>query len=197
MDPRITNYIEHVRSICATRLSPNSTVKLVREAAADLVVEPPALDEEHLIAPLDGYGRNLLHRDPDSGFTVVAMIWPPGSGGEPHDHGTWGIAAVSEGMIRITSFDREDSGSVPGHARLTERSWIDAGPGAVACVLPPHDEYHQVRNLTDERAISIHTYGADIRYCNAYDVEQQTTEVQYPTWTRRPALVGLGSAPSE
>ena len=32
---------------------------------------------------------------------MIAMVWPPGAGGDPHDHCTWGVVAVSEGPVLV------------------------------------------------------------------------------------------------
>lgn len=183
MDQRIAEYIESVRETCAKPLAARTRLNLIREAAGRLAAEPVALEESLRFAPEGGYGRNLIHEDPDHGFCVVAMIWPPGAGGLPHDHQTWGVAAVTEGSIRITDFEREDDGSDPERAVVTPRCSIDAGPGAVAIVLPPHDDCHQVSNITGELAISIHTYGKNIVACHAFDPERGSCEMLHPVYT--------------
>ena len=138
---------------------------------------PPKLGPEHRTVPKSTdaswppYGRNLFHRDP-TGFVVIAMVWPPGVGGGPHDHGTWGVVGVLEGNVRVTDFERQDDGSDPDRADLLELDSGIAGPGAVADVLPPHRDFHAVGNASeDEWALTLHTYGRDICRCRSVDLE--------------------------
>jgi len=184
MDERLAKYIESIRTICSKPLSPRTQLDQIRQAAVVLAAEPVKLDESLRFAPEGGYGRNLILKDPAYGFCVVAMIWPPNSGGLPHDHGTWGVSAVTEGNIRITDFEREDDGSDPDHAVITPKCTIDAGPGAVATVLPPHNDCHQVSNVSKtELAVSIHTYGKSITACNVFDPDRNSCEVLHPVYT--------------
>ncbi len=170
MHPTISRYVERVRSICEEPLSDAGRLRRIRAAAADLVKEPLPLDEDlRRIPEGEGYGRNLIYRDPDHGFVVIAMVWPPNTGGDPHDHQTWGVVAVAEGTVRIENFVRLDDGHAPEHADLEEACTIEGTPGAVGYVLPPHEDIHAISNPSpDAMAISIHTYGRDIVDCNLF-----------------------------
>ncbi|HLU40483.1 MAG TPA: hypothetical protein VK081_13955 [Planctomycetota bacterium] len=172
MDPRLEHYIELVRRIVAQRWSDAGTVHRVRDAARELVARPLVLDPAARAMPAHGYGRNLLWRDPDHGFVVIAMAWPPGLCGAPHDHGTWGVVAVVEGEVTITDYERDDDGRDGDRAVLREVGTTVAGPGSVATVLPPHRDFHRVGNASPTAgALSLHTYGADVRHCHVFDAD--------------------------
>lgn len=162
LDARLVRYFEDVRAIAAQPLSPSAKVRRVRELASALVAAPLVVGPEFRRFPERGYGRNLLYRDPDHGFVVIAMVWPPASGGLPHDHGTWGVVAVAEGEVEVTNFEREDDGRDETHASLRSLGVVHGRPGATATVLPPHEDFHSVRNPSRERfAMTIHTYGCE------------------------------------
>lgn len=172
MDAALTRYIKSVRAICDEGWSMSAKVRRIREAAARLVEKPLKLSKEHRFVPKEGYGRNLIYRDPKHGFVVIAMVWPPGSGGCPHDHKTWGVVAVAEGPVRIVNYEREDDGKDRVRARLRESARIEGKPGAVGYVLPPHEDIHAISNPSGaELSISIHTYGRDIRRCKMYQLD--------------------------
>ncbi len=179
MNPALANYVEAVRGICSEPISDSAKVRRIRKAAGDLVAAPLELTEELLEVPTgEGYGRNLIHRDPDHGFVVIAMVWPPSTGGQPHDHGTWGVVAVAEGTVRIENYYRDDDGSDPAHASLVAACTIDGTPGDTGYVLPPHEDVHAISNPSADRmAISIHTYGCDIRDCRMFDRQGNVTPV--------------------
>jgi len=182
MDPHLTEYVGRVREIVRGAWSPTTRLRLVREAATAMAAREIRLSERARHLPETGHGRNLIHRDP-SGFVVIAMVWPPGEGGKPHDHGTWGVVAVAEGKLQVSHYEREDDGSREGYARLRETERIQAGPGAVAHVLPPHEDFHNVENVSDRPALSIHTYGKDICQCNTVDLETGKMTVFRPLYT--------------
>lgn len=162
LDARLVRYFEDVRAIAAQPLSPSAKVRRVRELASALVAAPLVVGPEFRRFPERGYGRNLLYRDPDHGFVVIAMVWPPASGGLPHDHGTWGVVAVAEGEVEVTNFEREDDGRDETHASLRSLGVVHGRPGATATVLPPHEDFHSVRNAMDHGvAVTIHTYGQE------------------------------------
>jgi predicted metal-dependent enzyme (double-stranded beta helix superfamily) len=177
LDPRLSDYLATLRTLMAAPLSEATRLRRAREAALELAARPVVLAPEDRRVPASGYGRNLLHRDP-SGFVVIAMVWPPGTGGRPHDHGTWGVVAVTEGEVEVTNFEREDDGSDVARRILRPLGTIRAGVGAVATVLPPHDDFHSVRNAGRERlAVTIHTYGCEPRRSNVVDLATGATEI--------------------
>ncbi len=117
------------------------------------------------------YSKYLLYKAEDDSFIVVAMVWRPGATTPIHDHQTWGVIGVLQGREEETRYDKIDDGSVLGHAEIRKAASISHGPGEVSvCCLPQYD-IHSVKNIGDEVAISIHTYGGDqssIESC-AYD----------------------------
>lgn len=171
LDPRLARYIDQVRAIAAQPLSEAAKLRRVRDAAAQLVSRPVELSPEDRRVPARGYGRNLLHKDPETGFVVIAMVWPAGQGGPPHDHGCWGVVAVAEGQVDVTNYEREDDGRDPARAVLRPVGTLRATPGAVAWVLPPHEDFHSVVNPSQERAaVTIHTYGREPHDFNRVDL---------------------------
>lgn len=183
MPNSLDQYVRRVREVLSSHPSKTEIVAAVSEAAQLLIEDPPILTEQQRSAPEGGYGRNLLYKDADDGWVVVAMVWPPGVEGPAHDHGVWGVVAVTEGKVRIVNYDRTDDGSDPNSRQLVERERIEAGRGAITTVLPPEGDWHLVGNAADDcLAVSIHTYGADLRRCRAVDLETgkvRTVEMQY------------------
>lgn len=178
LDPRLASYIERVRAIAGAPLSEVAKLRRVREAARELVAQPVRIAPEDRRHPSTGYGRNLLYKDPDSGFVVIAMVWPAGQGGLPHDHGCWGVVAVAEGEVEVTNFEREDDGRDPRRAKLNPLATIRATPGAVAWVLPPHEDFHAVVNPSREHAaLTIHTYGREPREFTRVELASGTASI--------------------
>lgn len=179
LDPRITNYVERVRASCRGGPATRARLDELRAHAAELVSKPLALPASRKVIPAKGYGRNLLHRDEEHGFVVLAMVWPGGIGGHPHDHQTWGVVAIAEGEIEVIDYAERALDTKGDRVHLTQRSRIVGGPGATAFVLPPDDDLHRVTNAhATKPALSIHTYGRHIDRCRVFELDPRTNEAR-------------------
>jgi predicted metal-dependent enzyme (double-stranded beta helix superfamily) len=81
----------------------------------------------------------------------VALVWRPGQITRIHDHVTWCVLGVIQGVEHEELFDA-------GLRRVGES---DNHVGHVSGFAPPGD-IHRVHNTGDETAISIHVYGTDV-----------------------------------
>jgi hypothetical protein len=101
-----------------------------------------------------GYQTNLVHAEPDGSFSVVVMVWRPGQRTPVHDHLTWCVTAVLQGTEYEEVFANRGD-----HLETVGRN---ANPvGTVSGFAPPGD-IHQVTNIGDAVAVSMHVYGTDI-----------------------------------
>jgi 3-mercaptopropionate dioxygenase len=105
--------------------------------------------------PVD-YQCHVLHTEPDGSFSVTAMVWRPGQVTPIHDHVTWCVFGVVQGVEYEELYALSDDGS---HLRDVGRSQNNRGD--VSGFAPPGD-IHRVRNIGSEVAVSLHVYGADI-----------------------------------
>ena len=115
----------------------------------------------------DHYARRLLHADPQSRYTVIAMTWGPGQGTPLHDHGgSWGSVCVYRGIVRVTPY--EPLGEPDGDVwQFRKDASIDAGRGGISSVIPP-DDYHTIENPFDEAAVSIHVYRGEMQTAGCF-----------------------------
>lgn len=105
---------------------------------------------------------HLLAEAPDDAWAVFSVVLPPGHTTPVHDHLTWGLVGVHEGIEEETSFERLDAGDRPGFARLRPVATTRYQPGQIACVVPPAREIHRIHNPSGAASCSIHVYGRDI-----------------------------------
>jgi predicted metal-dependent enzyme (double-stranded beta helix superfamily) len=114
----------------------------------------PTLDvltaEQRLGSP-DDYRAHTLHVDPDGSFSIVALVWRPGQTTRIHDHLTWCVFGVIQGIEHEELFDVD--------LNLVGRN--ENHVGDVSGFAPPGD-IHRVCNTGETTAISIHIYGTDI-----------------------------------
>jgi 3-mercaptopropionate dioxygenase len=103
-----------------------------------------------------GYRCHLLHAEPDGSFSVTAMVWRPGQVTPIHDHVTWCVFGVVQGIEYEERYALSADGSC-----LAEVGRSQNAAGVVSGFAPPGD-IHRVRNIGHDVAISLHVYGADI-----------------------------------
>jgi predicted metal-dependent enzyme (double-stranded beta helix superfamily) len=105
-----------------------------------------------------GHDRSqTLHVEPDGTFSVVALVTRPGQATSIHDHTTWCVVAVIDGVEQEERFELDSTG-----AHLTPIGERVDRAGSVAGFAPPGD-IHRVSNVGTTVGISLHIYGTDIR----------------------------------
>jgi 3-mercaptopropionate dioxygenase len=102
------------------------------------------------------YNSEVLHSEPDGSFSIVALVWLPGQMTPIHDHVTWCVFGVIQGMEWEELFELDERG-----ACLVKAGYRLNQTGEVSGFAPPGD-IHRVRNAGDLAAISIHIYGTDL-----------------------------------
>ena len=145
-----------VRSVVDRHVDWRQTARLVaRELQQNL---PPAdvLTPDQRLGDADGYRSYPLHIEPDGTFSVVALVWRPGQVTPIHDHVTWCVFAVVQGVEHEELFMLDEQ-----RACLVAAGTSTNEAGDVSGFAPPGD-IHRVRNVGDQTAISIHVYGTDV-----------------------------------
>jgi predicted metal-dependent enzyme (double-stranded beta helix superfamily) len=128
-----------------------STADSVAEVLRDYLPTPEAA----LGGAVEPHSR-LLHVEPDSTFSIQAIVWPQGRVTKIHDHLTWCVFGVIQGVLdeERFAFDSRDEALVPD-GRTTNAI------GVVTGFAPPGD-IHRVSNTGAGTAVSIHVYGTDL-----------------------------------
>lgn len=105
-------------------------------------------------------------------YSLQIFVWPPGSKTKIHDHSCWGAFCCVIGCLSEERYERLDSGSQPGHARLRKvwrRRW--RGEDGTSTLLPYEGGIHRVGNPTYSKAISVHLYGPRIGGVDGQDYD--------------------------
>jgi 3-mercaptopropionate dioxygenase len=127
------------------------TARLVADQLRAHLPGPDVLTPEQRLGSPDGQASHTLHVEPDGSFSIIAVVWRPGQVTRIHDHTTWCVFGVIQGVEHEDVFDADLN--LIGHS--------DAVVGDVNGFAPPGD-IHRVHNTGDEVAISIHIYGTDV-----------------------------------
>jgi predicted metal-dependent enzyme (double-stranded beta helix superfamily) len=140
---------------------------------ADTFLEP-----RHFRSEPGHYTRNLIYDTPDDSLSLYAIVWQPGQWTPVHDHGSWGVVGVIEGVLEERNYVRlsPDRGADQG-IELARGGLILLGRGAVTSFVPNPDHIHVTGVPLDRpRAVSLHLYGRMMNSFNTYDVAAGTRQ---------------------
>lgn len=134
------------------------------------------LEPQHYQSSAVGYARNLIYDAPDASLSLYAIVWLPGQWTPVHDHGSWGVVGVVEGVLEERSYVR----LLP--ERLTDKDinlarggTILLRHGSVTSFVPNPDHIHITGVPIDRpRAVSLHLYGRTMNDFNIYDLAART-----------------------
>jgi predicted metal-dependent enzyme (double-stranded beta helix superfamily) len=147
----LAELIDGTRAAIARNASGADTAQLVAARLREHLPGPEILTPDQRRGSPDTYQSHTLHIEPDGSFSIIAVVWRPGQLTRIHDHLTWCVVGVIQGVEHEELFD----------ADLTPVGAADQHVGDVTGFAPPGD-IHRVHNTADTTAISIHVYGVDV-----------------------------------
>ena len=106
-----------------------------------------------------GYSQSCVYLDPEARFSMILLMWRNGQFTPVHNHRTWGVVTVLEGLERETQYEAI---GVADDVEVREASAESYPAGTVAWFDPP-DDIHRVENAGRDLAMSLHIYGCDYR----------------------------------
>ena len=145
-----------VRAGVAEHTNWADTAELVASALERHLPSPSILTAEQRAGNPQTYESEVLHSEPDGSFSIVALVWRPGQVTPIHDHVTWCVFGVIQGVEWEELFELDEQ-----RGSLVEAGYQVNETGEVSGFAPPGD-IHRVRNAGDSTAISIHIYGTDV-----------------------------------
>jgi predicted metal-dependent enzyme (double-stranded beta helix superfamily) len=161
------------RAVERSRAEPADCVLALAPLMLDLLGSAGTfLEPRHFRSDNAHYARNLIYALPDKSLSLYSLVWLPGQWTPVHDHGSWGVVGVLEGVLEERSYVRvspdrdadEDIELVRGGVVLLAR-------GAVTTFVPNPDHIHVTGVPADRpRAVSLHLYGRMMSSFNIYDV---------------------------
>ena len=148
---RLSPLVAGIRTAVERHAGWAETAQLVADQLRRHLPTPDVLTAEQRLGSPDDYCAHNLYVEPDGSFSIVALVWRPGQVTRIHDHVTWCVLGVIQGVEHEELFD----------ADLNLIGESDNHVGDVSGFAPPGD-IHRVHNTTAETAISIHIYGTDV-----------------------------------
>jgi predicted metal-dependent enzyme (double-stranded beta helix superfamily) len=152
----IDELVSAVRSVVQRGSGSRETAQLVVSELERHLPSADVLTPDQKRGDEAGFRSHVLHTEPDGTFSIVALVWRPGQITPIHDHVTWCVYGVVQGVAYEELFTLDESNSCLLKAGKSAK-WV----GDVSGFAPPGD-IHRVRNLGSRVAISIHVYGTDV-----------------------------------
>lgn len=134
------------------------------------------LRAEHFRSSPDHYTRNAIYISDDESLSLYALVWLPGQWTPVHDHGSWGVVGVLQGVLEERSYMSAD-GEIRADSgiRLKRGGTILLDHGSVTTFVPNPDHIHVTGVSPDrERVVSLHLYGRNMNSFHVYDIAAGT-----------------------
>jgi predicted metal-dependent enzyme (double-stranded beta helix superfamily) len=164
--PEIRALIAEAERVSAVLVDPAARVDALRPAFAALLAADGWLPE-NCARPDDtskmggGIGQYALYRAADRSLCLFSLVVPAGASTPVHDHLAWGLVGIYRGRQDETVYRRLDDGRDPARARLDVAKRQELGAGECYSLLPPTDDIHYVKTISEAPSISIHLLAND------------------------------------
>jgi len=126
----------------------------------ELLRSPDSMPEESFKPRKDRFANNLIYIPDDKIFSVIGGVFLPGQATPIHDHFTWALIGICEGVERESYYTRIDDGSNPKVAVIKKASERINKKGHVTAL--GKAGIHRIENVSDKPSLSVHVYGLDI-----------------------------------
>jgi len=152
----LSELVRAIRAVVNQHSDWQATADLVADVLGRNLPSPAILTARQRRGDAAHYQTHVLHIERDGSFSVLALVWRPGQVTPIHDHVTWCVFGVIQGVEHEELYTLDAGGD-----SLVESGNSTNHTGEVAGFAPPGD-IHRVRNPGPGTAISIHVYGTDI-----------------------------------
>ena len=87
------------------RAEPADCVLALAPLMLDLIDQAGSfLEPQHYRSDPGSYARNLVYDAGDESLSLYSIVWLPGQWTPVHDHGSWGVVGVVEGVLEEGSY---------------------------------------------------------------------------------------------
>jgi predicted metal-dependent enzyme (double-stranded beta helix superfamily) len=164
--PEIRALVDETRRLTAEIADTPARVEALRPAFGKLLAAENWLPKEYGEPDLKsgmggGIGQYALYRAEDGSLCLFSLVIPPGAQTPIHDHLAWGLIGVYRGVQHETVYRRMDDGRDESQATLEIARHQTVKHGEFYTLLPPLDDIHYVKTVSDTPSISIHLLAND------------------------------------
>jgi 3-mercaptopropionate dioxygenase len=162
--PEIRELISEARRLTDEIPDTAARVEALKPAFSRLLAADGWLPEAYASPDLTsgmggGIGQYALYREED--LCLFSLVIPAGAETPVHDHLAWGLIGVYRGRQDETVYRRLDDGCDDAHADLEVSKRQTMETGDFYALLPPRDDIHFVKTVSDVPSVSIHLLAND------------------------------------
>jgi len=162
----VRDIVTETQRIVASIAEPAARVEALKPAFARLLRSegwlPDACAEPDTTSKMGGgIGQYALYRAEDGSMCLFSLVVPVGAETPVHDHLAWGIVGIYRGVQDETVYRRLDDGAIAERAVLETSKTQRLAPGECYALLPPADDIHYVKTVSDVPSVSIHLLAND------------------------------------
>jgi 3-mercaptopropionate dioxygenase len=175
--PALARFVDQARAQARLLTDPADCVLALAPLMLDLIDQAGSfLQPQHYRDSDAGYTRNLVFDEADASLSLYAIVWRPGQWTPVHDHGSWGVVGVVEGVLEERSYVRLNADrSADEGIDLARGGTLLLQRGSVTSFVPNPDHIHVTGVPADRaRALSLHLYGRTMSDFNLYDLPSRT-----------------------
>ena len=164
--PHVRALIDETRRLTAAIPDAAGRVSALAPAFARLLADDQWLPEQCAVPDQasgmgGGIGQYALYRAEDGSLCLFSLVVPAGSATPVHDHLAWGLVGIYRGQQQETVYRRLDDGQDQARADLEISKQQTLSAGQFYTLLPPLDDIHYVKTVSDAPSISIHLLAND------------------------------------
>jgi predicted metal-dependent enzyme (double-stranded beta helix superfamily) len=164
--PSFQALVEATRRATDAHADLGARVHALRPAFAALLAAEGWLPDQYAQPDLEsgmggGIGQYALYRSENGSLCLFSLVIPPGVSTPVHDHLAWGVIGVYRGRQHETIYRRLDDGADPARAQLEIARQQVVDRGEFYTLLPPTDDIHYVKTVSDTPSVSIHLLAND------------------------------------
>lgn len=164
--PEIRALIDETRRLTQEIADTRARVEALRPAFGRLLAADGWLPKQYAEPDLKsgmggGIGQYALYRAEDGSLCLFSLVIPPRAQTPIHDHLAWGLIGVYRGVQDETVYRRLDDGVDESKAELEIARQQTVKHGDFYTLLPPLDDIHHVKTVSDMPSISIHLLAND------------------------------------
>ena len=164
--PEIRALVDETRRLTDEIADTAARVEALRPAFSRLLSAEGWLPKEYGEPDLksgmgSGIGQYALYRAEDGSLCLFSLVIPAGAETPIHDHLAWGLIGVYRGVQDETVYRRLDDGADEAKAQLEVARRQTVTRGQFYTLLPPLDDIHYVKTVSETPSVSIHLLAND------------------------------------
>src|SRR5918997_6149100 len=106
---RLSPLVAGIRTAVERHAGWAETAQLVADQVRRHLPNRDVLTAEQRLGSPDDYRGYNLHAEPDGSFSIVALVWRPGQSTRIHDHVTWCVFGVIQGVEHEELFTLDEA----------------------------------------------------------------------------------------